>query len=135
MGTCKYNHWLSSLSYYSAPKYRSKDDIPQEILDTFEKLGVPLHERDALLGVEKDPNIIPTVAVDAVFDSVSIATTFQKELKSHGIIFCSISEAIQEHPDLVKKYLGSVIPYKDNYFACLNSAVFTDGTFLLYQGC
>ena len=119
-----------ALSYYSAPKYRSKEDIPQEILDTFEKLGVPLHERDALLGVEqKDPNIIPTVAVDAVFDSVSIATTFQKELKSHGIIFCSISEAIQEHPDLVKKYLGSVIPYKDNYFACLNSAVFTDGTF------
>ena len=119
-----------ALSYYSAPKYRSKEDIPQEILDTFEKLGVPLHERDALLGVEqKDPNIIPTVAVDAVFDSVSIATTFQKELKSQGIIFCSISEAIQEHPDLVKKYLGSVIPYKDNYFACLNSAVFTDGTF------
>jgi len=119
-----------ALSYYSAPKYRSKEDIPQEILDTFEKLGVPLHERDALLGVEqKDPNIIPTVAVDAVFDSVSIATTFQKELKSHGIIFCSISEAIQEHPELVKKYLGSVIPYKDNYFACLNSAVFTDGTF------
>ena len=119
-----------ALSYYSAPKYRSKEDIPQEILDTFEKLGVPIHERDALLGVEqKDPNIIPTVAVDAVFDSVSIATTFQKELKSHGIIFCSISEAIQEHPELVKKYLGSVIPYKDNYFACLNSAVFTDGTF------
>ncbi len=120
-----------ALKYYSAPKYRSKEDIPQEILDTFEKLGVPLHERDALLGVEKkkDPKIIPTVAVDAVFDSVSIATTFQKELKSQGIIFCSISEAIQEHPDLVKKYLGSVIPYKDNYFACLNSAVFTDGTF------
>jgi len=120
-----------SLSYYSAPKFRNKEDIPQEILDTFEKLGVPLHERDALLGVEteKDPNIIPTVAVDAVFDSVSIATTFQKELKSKGIIFCSISEAIQEHADLVKKYLGSVIPHKDNYFACLNSAVFTDGTF------
>ena len=120
-----------ALSYYSAPKFRNKEDIPQEILDTFEKLGVPLHERDALLGVEteKDPNIIPTVAVDAVFDSVSIATTFQKELKSKGIIFCSISEAIQEHADLVKKYLGSVIPAKDNYFACLNSAVFTDGTF------
>ena len=120
-----------ALSYYSAPKFRNKEDIPQEILDTFEKLGVPLHERDALLGVEeeKDTNRIPTVAIDAVFDSVSIATTFQKELKSHGIIFCSISEAIQEHPDLVKKYLGSVIPYKDNYFACLNSAVFTDGTF------
>ena len=120
-----------ALSYYSAPKFRSKEDIPQEILDTFEKLGVPLHERDALLGVEtkKPDNLIPTVAIDAVFDSVSIATTFQKELKSHGIIFCSISEAIQEHPELVKQYLGSVIPYKDNYFACLNSAVFTDGTF------
>ena len=118
-----------ALSYYSAPKFRNKEDIPQEILDTFEKLGVPLQERDALLGVEKDPNIIPTVAVDAVFDSVSIATTFQKELKKHGIIFCSISEAIQEHSELVKEYLGSIIPYKDNYFACLNSAVFTDGTF------
>ena len=118
-----------ALSYYSAPKFRSKDDIPQEILDTFDKLGVPLQERDALLGVEKDPNIIPTVAVDAVFDSVSIATTFQEELKKHGIIFCSISEAIQEHSELVKEYLGSVIPYRDNYFACLNSAVFTDGTF------
>ena len=119
-----------ALSYYSAPKFRNKDDIPQEILDTFDKLGVPLQERDALLGVEqKDPNIIPTVAVDAVFDSVSIATTFQAELKKHGIIFCSISEAIQEHSELVKEYLGSVIPYKDNYFACLNSAVFTDGTF------
>jgi Fe-S cluster assembly protein SufB len=119
-----------ALSYYSAPKSRNKDDIPQEILDTFDKLGVPLHERDSLLGIEtKDENIIPTVAVDVVFDSVSIATTFQKELKKHGIIFCSISEAIQEHPELVKEYLGSVIPAKDNYFACLNSAVFTDGTF------
>jgi len=119
-----------ALSYYSAPKFRNKDEIPQEILETFDKLGVPLHERDALLGIEKkDPNIIPTVAVDVVFDSVSIATTFQKELKKHGIIFCSISEAIQEHPELVKEYLGSVIPVKDNYFACLNSAVFTDGTF------
>ena len=120
-----------SLSYYSAPKFRNKDEIPQEILETFEKLGVPLHERDALLGIEKEDNkdIIPTVALDVVFDSVSIATTFQKELKEHGIIFCSISEAIQEHPELVKEYLGSVIPAKDNYFACLNSAVFTDGTF------
>ena len=117
-----------ALSYYSAPKFRNKEDIPQEILDTFEKLGVPLHERDSLLGIE-DENKIPTVAVDVVFDSVSIATTFQSELKKHGIIFCSISEAIQEHPELVKEYLGSVIPYKDNYFACLNSAVFTDGTF------
>jgi Fe-S cluster assembly protein SufB len=119
-----------ALSYYSAPRFRNKDEIPPEILETFDKLGVPLHERDALLGIEsKDPNIIPTVAVDVVFDSVSIATTFQKELKKHGIIFCSISEAIQEHPELVKEYLGSVIPAKDNYFACLNSAVFTDGTF------
>jgi len=122
-----------SLSYYSAPKFRDKDDIPQEILDTFEKLGVPLHERDALLGLDTtksaNKDIIPTVAIDVVFDSVSIATTFQKELKEHGIIFCSISEAIQEHPEMVKKYLGTVIPSKDNYFACLNSAVFTDGTF------
>ena len=117
-----------ALSYYSAPKFRNKEDIPQEILDTFEKLGVPLHERDSLLGIEAE-NKIPTVAVDAVFDSVSIATTFQDELKKHGIIFCSISEAIKDHPELVKEYLGSVIPYKDNYFACLNSAVFTDGTF------
>lgn len=112
-----------ALSYYSAPKYRNKDEIPQEILDTFDKLGVPLHERDSLLGIESK------VAVDAVFDSVSIATTFQDELKKHGIIFCSISEAIQKHPDLVKKYLGSVVSSKDNYFATLNSAVFTDGTF------
>ena len=119
-----------ALSYYSSPKIRSKEDIPQEILDTFDKLGVPLHERDALLGVEEqDTKIIPTVAVDAVFDSVSIATTFQDELQKHGIIFCSISEAIQNHPELVKEYLGSVVPSKDNYFACLNSAVFTDGTF------
>jgi len=117
-----------SLSYYSAPTIRSKEDIPQEILDTFEKLGVPLHERDSLLGIEEQ-NKIPAVAVDAVFDSVSIATTFQTELKKQGIIFCSISEAIQEHSELVKEYLGSVIPPKDNYFACLNSAVFTDGTF------
>ena len=117
-----------ALSYYSAPKYRSKDEIPQEILDTFEKLGVPLHERDALLGIEKQ-NKVPTVAVDAVFDSVSIATTFKAELEKHGIIFCSISEAVQQHPELVKQYLGSVVPYTDNYFACLNSAVFTDGTF------
>ena len=119
-----------ALRYYSAPKFRSQEDIPQEILDTFEKLGVPLHERDALLGVEqKDPKVIPTVAIDAVFDSVSIATTFQAELKKHGIIFCSISEAVKEHPDLVKEYLGTVISYRDNYFATLNSAVFSDGTF------
>ena len=123
-----------ALSYYSAPKTRNKDEIPQEILDTFEKLGVPLHERDALLGLDtekpKPENLIPTVAVDAVFDSVSVATTFQKELKKHGIVFCSISEAVKDHEELVKEYLGSVIPYTDNYFATLNSAVFTDGTFV-----
>jgi len=119
-----------SISYYSAPKKFNKDEIPQEILDTFDKLGVPLHERNALLGLEEaDPNIIPTVAIDAVFDSVSVATTFKKELEKHGIIFCSISEAIEDHEELVKKYLGTVIPYTDNYFATLNSAVFTDGTF------
>ena len=119
-----------SISYYSAPEKFNKEDIPQEILDTFEKLGVPLHERDALLGIkEPDPNIIPTVAIDAVFDSVSVATTFKAELEKHGIIFCSISEAIEEHEELVKQYLGTVIPIKDNYFATLNSAVFTDGTF------
>lgn len=114
---------LNSISYYSAPKYRNKDEIPQEILDTFDKLGVPLHERDQLLGTA------PKVAVDAVFDSVSIATTFQEELEKQGIIFCSISEAIKTHPELVKKYLGSVVSYKDNFYATLNSAVFTDGTF------
>ena len=115
-----------SISYYSAPKKFSKDEIPQEIFDTFEKLGVPLHERNALLGIEEpDPNRIPTVAIDAVFDSVSVATTFKKELEKHGIIFCSISEAIENHEDLVRQYLGTVIPYKDNYFATLNSAVFT----------
>ena len=86
------------LSYHSSPKLRNKDEIPQEILDTFEKLGVPLHERDALLGIEtekKPDNLIPTVAVDAVFDSVSVATTFRKELEKHGIVFCSISEAVK----------------------------------------
>lgn len=123
-GTVKYKPIdFQAISYYSAPKYRNKDEIPQEILDTFEKLGVPMHERDALLGVESK------VAVDAVFDSVSIQTTFQEELKKKGIIFCSISEAVQKYPDLVKKYLGSVVSYKDNFYAALNAAVFTDGTF------
>ncbi len=122
-----------ALSYHSAPKKFDKDEIPPEIFETFEKLGVPLHERDALLGLDtekpKKENLIPTVAVDAVFDSVSVATTFKAELEKHGIVFCSISEAVQSHPELVKKYLGSVIPYTDNYFATLNSAVFSDGTF------
>ena len=96
-----------------------------------------LHERDALLGLDTDKpkpdNLIPTVAVDAVFDSVSVATTFKAELEKHGIVFCSISEAVQDHPELVKKYLGSVIPYTDNYFATLNSAVFQTVLFVIFQ--
>ena len=118
-----------SISYYSEPESRTKDEIPQEIFDTMEKLGVPMHERDALLGIQDDSKI-PAVAIDVVFDSVSVATTFKKELEKHGIIFSSISEAVKEHPELVKKYLGTVIPTGDNFFACLNSAVFTDGTFV-----
>ncbi len=110
--------------YYAAPKSaegpKSLDEVDPELLKTYDKLGVPLHEREMLAGV----------AVDAVFDSVSVATTFRDKLAKQGIIFCSISEAVQNHPDLVKKYLGSVVPYTDNFFACLNSAVFTDGTFV-----
>ncbi len=111
-----------SISYYSAPKKgpASYDDVDPAIKKDFEKLGIPLAERAKLAGV----------AVDAVFDSVSVATTFQDELTKHGIIFCSFSEAVKNHPDLVKKYLGSVIPRSDNYFATLNSAVFSDGTFV-----
>ena len=110
-----------AISYYSKPKpkLKSMDEVDPEVLKTFEKLGIPTSEQAALAGV----------AVDAVFDSVSVATTYHKELLEKGIIFCSISEAIQKYPDLVKKYLGSVIPRTDNYFATLNSAVFTDGTF------
>ena len=113
---------LQAVSYYSAPKakYASLDDVPQELLDTYEKLGVPLHERAKLAGV----------AVDAVFDSVSVGTTFRKELAEKGVIFCSLSEAIHDHPELVKKYLGTVVPTGDNYFAALNSAVFSDGSFV-----
>jgi Fe-S cluster assembly protein SufB len=114
--------------YYSAPK--SGDDGPEtlgdvdpEILETYKKLGIPLHEQEVLAGVKN-------VAVDAVFDSVSVATTFKEALSKEGIIFCPISEAVKEHPDLVKKYLGSVVPYSDNFFATLNSAVFTDGSFV-----
>ena len=107
--------------YYSAPKQKlqSLDEVDPELLKTYDKLGIPLHEQKVLAGV----------AVDAVFDSVSIATTFQKELESVGVIFCSMSEAVQKHPELVKRYLGSVVPYTDNFFATLNSAVFTDGSF------
>ena len=103
------------------PKLESLSEIDPELLKTFEKLGIPLDEQKLLSGV----------AVDAVFDSVSVATTFKESLKEKGIIFCSISEALREHPELVKKYLGSVVPYTDNYFATLNSAVFTDGSFIL----
>ena len=100
------------------------DEVDPELLKIYEKLGVPMHEQAALLGVEQ-----PNIAVDAVFDSVSVATTFKKTLAEKGIIFCSFSEAVREHPDLVRKYMGSVVPYSDNYFATLNSAVFTDGSF------
>jgi len=124
------------ISYYAAPKARpeSLDEIDPEILDTYEKLGIPLSEQKKLAGVvgsEDEPmEARPGVAVDAVFDSVSVATTFKKELHKHGIIFCSITEALHDHPELVRKYLGTVVPYSDNFFATLNSAVFTDGSFV-----
>ncbi len=109
--------------YYSAPKQKkllnSLDEVDQELLRTFDKLGIPLEEQKKLAGV----------AVDAVFDSVSVATTYKEKLKEFGIIFCSFSEAVQNHPDLVKKYLGTVVPYSDNFYASLNSAVFSDGSF------
>jgi len=114
-----------SISYYSAPKDKSDgpkslDEVDPELVKTYEKLGIPLEEQKMLAGV----------AVDAIFDSVSVATTFKEDLKKAGVIFCPFSEAVQDHPDLVKKYLGSVVPYTDNYFAALNSAVFSDGSFI-----
>ena len=113
------------LYYYAAPKQKvspkSLDEIDPKLLATYEKLGIPLKEQEILSGV---------VAVDAVFDSVSVATTYRAKLAEKGIIFCSISEAVREHPDLVQKYLGTVVPYTDNFFASLNSAVFTDGSFV-----
>ena len=116
--------------YYAEPKagskYKSLDDVDPEILETYKKLGIPLREAEVLLGVEGAPR----VAVDAVFDSVSVVTTFKAELAKAGVIFCSMSEAVREHSDLVQKYLGSVVPYTDNFFASLNSAVFTDGSFV-----
>jgi len=134
-----YRHWLTmtppawanlriapidfqAISYYAAPKkkYASLDEVDPKLLETYEKLGVPLHERARLAGV----------AVDAVFDSVSVGTTFRKELAAVGVIFCSLSEAVREHPALVRQYLGSVVPTGDNYFAALNSAVFSDGSFV-----
>jgi len=113
-----------AIHYYAAPKrtegLTSLDEVDPKLLETFEKLGIPLQEQKRLTGV----------AVDAVFDSVSVATTFKEELKKYGVIFLPISEAIQEHPDLVRKYIGSVVPPNDNFFAALNSAVFTDGSFV-----
>src|ERR1700723_2898122 len=121
------------LYYYSAPKPKkqvaSLDEIDPEILKTYEKLGIPLREVEVLEGVVR-PEGERRIAVDAVFDSVPVATTFQKELKQAGVIFMPISEAIREHPELVKKYLGTVVPTSDNYFATLNSAVFSDGSFV-----
>ena len=114
-----------AISYYSAPKSdkdapKSLDEVDPKLLETYEKLGIPLHERAILAGV----------AVDAVFDSVSVATTFKEKLAEAGVIFCPFSEAVRNHPELVKQYLGSVVPYTDNFFATLNSAVFTDGSFV-----
>ncbi len=144
-----YRHWLTmreptwarvdypkidyqDMYYYSAPKRKalaSLDEVDPEILKTYEKLGIPLREQEMLAGVER-PAGSSRVAVDAVFDSVSVATTFKEELKKAGVIFMPISEAVREHPDLVKKYLGSVVPVSDNFFATLNSAVYSDGSFV-----
>jgi len=114
---------LQAISYYAAPKkkpeYDSLDEVDPEIIDTFNRLGIPLAEQERLVGI----------AVDVVMDSVSVTTTFNKELEKNGIIFCSFSEAVHKHPDLVRKYLGSVVPHTDNFFAALNSAVFSDGSF------
>src|SRR5690349_17186511 len=144
-----YRHWLTmreptwarvdypkidyqDIYYYAAPKKKigpaSLDEVDPEILKTYEKLGIPLREQEMLAGVEKPSG--SRVAVDAVFDSVSVATTFKDELKKAGVVFMPISEAIREHPELVKKYLGSVVPVSDNFFATLNSAVFSDGSFV-----
>ncbi|MFP5515265.1 MAG: Fe-S cluster assembly protein SufB [Alphaproteobacteria bacterium] len=120
--------------YYAAPKKKagpkSLDEVDPELLKTYEKLGIPLREQEILAGVEGSEGKSPAIAVDAVFDSVSVATTFKAKLEEMGIIFCAISEAVQKHPELVKKYLGSVVPYTDNYYATLNCAVFTDGSFV-----
>jgi len=122
------------LYYYSAPKSsegpKSLADVDPELLRMYEKLGIPLKEQAVLAGVEGAKVTGPRLAVDAVFDSVSVVTTFKEELAKAGVIFCSISEAVREHPDLVRKYLGSVVPTSDNYFATLNSAVYSDGSFV-----
>ena len=119
---------FNSICYYAAPKSdddrpKSLDEVDPELLETYNKLGIPLHEQEMLAGVSN-------VAVDAVFDSVSVVTTFKEKLAEAGVIFCPISEALQKHPELVKKYLGTVVPKKDNYYATLNSAVFSDGSFV-----
>ncbi len=140
-----YQHWLNltephwadymhypaidyqAISYYSAPKIKkqlnSLDEVDPELLRTYNKLGISLREQERL----------SNVAVDAVFDSISVATTFKEKLRAMGILFCSFSEAVQEYPELIKQYLGTVVPYTDNFYACLNAAVFTDGSFLLYS--
>ncbi|MCK5556606.1 MAG: Fe-S cluster assembly protein SufB, partial [Alphaproteobacteria bacterium] len=136
-----YRHWLSmpeprwanlkypeidyqDIFYYAAPKSaavpKSLDEVDPKLLETYKKLGIPLREQERLEGV----------AVDAVFDSVSVATTFREKLHKVGVIFCSLSEAVREYPELVRKYMGSVVPSTDNKYACLNAAVFTDGTFV-----
>lgn len=141
-----YAHWLTmdepewarvdyprinfdDIHYYAAPKSTpgptTIDDVDPELLKVYEKLGIPLREQEILAGVDK-----PRIAVDAVFDSVSVVTTFKEELRKAGVIFMSISEAIREHPDLVRKYMGSVVPMNDNFYAALNAAVFTDGSFV-----
>ena len=120
---------FQDIYYYSAPKStegpKSLAEVDPQLIETYKKLGIPLKEQEILAGVSA-----PRVAVDAVFDSVSVVTTFKEELKKAGVIFCSISEAVREYPDLVKKYLGSVVPQSDNYYAALNSAVYSDGSFV-----
>ncbi|WP_370673596.1 Fe-S cluster assembly protein SufB [Pleomorphomonas sp. PLEO] len=122
---------FQDLHYYSAPKKtagpKSLDEVDPALLETYKKLGIPLKEQEILAGVERGDRM---VAVDAVFDSVSVVTTFKAELAKHGVIFCPISEAVKTHPELVKKYLGSVVPVSDNFYATLNSAVFSDGSFV-----
>jgi Fe-S cluster assembly protein SufB len=125
---------FQDIHYYAAPKKKpgpkSLDEVDPELLATYEKLGIPLKERAILAGVEPEEGERPPIAVDAVFDSVSVATTFRETLAKAGVIFCPIGEAAREHPELVRRYLGSVVPVADNYYAALNSAVFTDGSFV-----
>ena len=123
---------FQDIHYYSAPgsqdRPRSLEEVDPELLEAFDKLGIPLNERKKLAGVVEETG--SDIAVDAVFDSVSVATTYKDRLQEAGVIFCSVSEAVQEHPDLVEQYLGSVVPYTDNFYAALNSAVFSDGSFV-----